>query len=76
MHKNGKWATRLIELQDSEGKWGWFHSLSQFNDSPITTEQALRRLQILGYTAEDNCIQKALSYMDACLKKEKEIPDR
>lgn len=76
MHKNGKWATRLIELQDSEGKWGWFHSLSQFYDSPITTEQALRRLQILGYTAEDDCIQKALSYMDACLKKEKEIPDR
>lgn len=76
MHKASKWAKQIIELQDSEGKWGWFHSLSQFYDSPITTEQALRRLKYLGYTIEDECIRKAVSYMNACLIGEKEIPDR
>ena len=38
MHRNGKWAKQIIALQESDGKWGWFHSLSQFYDSPITTE--------------------------------------
>lgn len=76
MHKDSKWAKQIIELQDSEGKWGWFHSLSQFYDSPITTEQALRRLKTLGYTIEDECIRKAVSYMNDCLIGEKEIPDR
>lgn len=76
MHKDSKWAKQIIELQDSEGKWGWFHSLSQFYDSPITTEQALRRLKYLGYTIEDECIRKAVSYMDDCLNGRKEIPDR
>lgn len=76
MHKDSKWAKQIIALQDSEGKWGWFHSLSQFYDSPITTEQALRRLKTLGYTIEDACISKAVSYMDECLNGRKEIPDR
>lgn len=76
MHKNGKWANQIISLQDEEGKWGYFHSLSQFYDSPITTEQALRRLERLGYTIEDECIQKAISYMNDCLTGEKAIPDR
>ena len=30
MHKDGKWARQLIELQENDGKWGWFHSLSTF----------------------------------------------
>ena len=76
MHKDGKWAKKIIELQDSEGKWGWFHSLSQFYDSSITTEQALRRLERLGYTIEDSCIQKAVNYMSDCLCGKNEIPDR
>lgn len=76
MHKDGKWAKRIIELQDSEGKWGWFHSLSQFYDAPMTTEQALRRLERLGYTAQDECIQKTLKYMDDCLRGKNTIPDR
>lgn len=76
MHKNGKWARDIIALQDDEGKWGWFHSLSQFYDSPITTEQALRRLERLGYSLEDQCIQKAVAYMDDCLTGIKTIPDR
>ena len=76
MHKDGKWAKSIIALQDEDGKWGWFHSLSQFYNSPITTEQALRRLERLGYTIEDECIQKALSYMDDCLIEKRTIPDR
>lgn len=74
MHKNVKWAKQIISLQDSEGKWGTFHSLSQPADK-ITTEQALRRLERLGYTIEDECIQKAVSYMNDCLIGEKSIPD-
>lgn len=76
MHKDGKWAKQIIALQESDGKWGWFHSLSQFYDAPVTTEQALRRLQYLGYTIEDECIQKAVSYMNDCLIGKNSIPDR
>lgn len=76
MHKDGKWAKNIIALQEPDGKWGWFHSLSQFYDAPITTEQALRRLERLGYTIEDACIQKAVSYMDDCLTGKNAIPDR
>lgn len=76
MHKDGKWARHIISLQEDDGKWGWFHSLSQFYNSPITTEQALRRLERLGYTIEDATIQKAVSYMDDCLTGKRTIPDR
>lgn len=76
MYKEGKWAKRILDLQESDGKWGCFHSLSQFYNSPITTEQALRRLERLGYTIEDECIQKAVEYMDRCLIGKGSIPDR
>lgn len=76
MHKDGKWAKQIIALQESDGKWGCFHSLSQFYDAPVTTEQALRRLECLGYTIEDECIQKAVSYMSGCLVGKSNIPDR
>ena len=76
MHKDGKWAKQIISLQDEEGKWGCFHSLSRLYNAPITTEQALRRLEYLGYTIEDECIQKAVRYMDDCLIGKKAIPDR
>ena len=52
MHKDVKWAKQIISLQDREGKWRIFHSLSQPTNT-ITTEQALRRLERLGYTIED-----------------------
>lgn len=76
MYKNSKWANQIIELQDSEGKWGYFHTL--FNDSqfPYTTEKALKRLEILGYTIADDCIQKAVLYMNDCLLGVKQIPDK
>lgn len=76
MHKDGKWAKQLIALQESDGKWGTFHSLSRFYNAKVTTEQALGRLERLGYTIEDECIQKAVRYMDECLSGKKSIPDR
>lgn len=76
MHKDGKWARQIISMQDDETMWGSFHSLSSANINPLTTEQALRRLQILGYTMEDECIQKAVRYLEDCLSGRKQIPDR
>lgn len=76
MHKDVKWAKSIIALQEDDGKWGCFHSLSKFYNAPLTTEQALRRLERLGYTIEDECIQKAVAYMDDCLTGKNSIPDR
>lgn len=75
MHKTGKWARQIISMQDEEKMWGSFHSLSSTNVNPITTEQALRRLQILGFTMEDECIQRAVRYLDDCLTGKRFIPD-
>jgi len=75
MHRDGKWARQILALQEPDGKWGCFHSLSQVYRSSITTEQALRRLERLGYTMEDPCIQKAVSYMEDCLTGKKTTPD-
>lgn len=76
IYRDTRWARELIDLQDAEGKWGWFHTLTQFCDSPVTTEGALGRLERLGYTRDDECIYRALDYMHACLVGEKQIPDR
>lgn len=75
LYKHGKWASQLIALQHEDGKWGTFHSMSRFYDAPITTEQALRRLQCLGFTEEDDCVRRVLSYMDDCLAGRRVIPD-
>jgi hypothetical protein len=42
----------------------------------MTTEQALRRLEILGYTMIDEPIEKAVNYMNDCLIGKNKIPDR
>lgn len=76
MHKNGKWAKQIIEWQNTDGSWGDYHSLAVAGNSRITTEQAVRRLERLGYTIEDECIQKAVQYMSDCLVGKKTIPDR
>ena len=76
MYKNTKWAKEIISLLDEEGKWGYFHTLFADSKSSYTTEKALRRLEKLGYTIEDACIQKAVSYMNDCLTGIKEIPDK
>lgn len=76
MHKDTKWAKQIISMQREDGAWGDFHTLSVSSNSPITTEQALRRLERLGFTIEDQCIQRAVSYMSDCLSGKREIPDR
>jgi len=76
-YKNGKWAKKIIELQHEDGSWGYFHSLSNpTSKQPITTEQALRRLEILGFTMDDKPIKKAIKYMNDCLIGKNKIPDR
>jgi hypothetical protein len=75
-YKNGKWAKKIIELQHDDGSWGYFHSLSNpAKERPITTEQALRRLEILGFTIDDKPIKKAVNYMNNCLIGKNRIPD-
>lgn len=75
MHRDGKWARSIIELQDAEGKWGRFHSMAASSGCKFTTEMALGRLERLGFTIEDDCIRKAVDYMTDCLSGKKEIPD-
>lgn len=76
-YKNSKWASEIISLQKDDGSWGYFHSLSNpSKQNRITTEQALRRLERLGFTINDEPIYKAVSYMQDCLAGKKTIPDR
>ena len=76
MHKDSKWARQIIEWQNDDGNWGDYHSLAVAGNSHITTEQVVRRLERLGYTIDDECIQKAVQYMSDCLVGKKVIPDR
>jgi hypothetical protein len=67
---DGKWAQQIISLQNQDGTWGhFFHGLGRPTaKQPITTEQALRRLGVLGYTIADEPIRKAVDCMAACLR--------
>jgi hypothetical protein len=76
LYKESKWAKDILSEQKDDGSWGCFHTLSEPSKYPITTEQALRRLSILGYTLEDESIQKAVLYMNNCLTGKSQIPDR
>ena len=76
-YKESRWAKSIISLQHEDGSWGFFHSLCVPTKSdPITTEQALKRLEILGFTIDDEPIQKAVFYIHSCLAGENQIPDR
>ncbi len=62
---DNKWVRQILVLQQEDGSWGHFHTLSQpTKQQPITTEQALRRLRILGLTKHDEPIARALAYME------------
>jgi integrase len=72
-----KWIKQIIGLQHEDGSWGYFHTLSRpANTRSITTEQALRRLRILGLTKDDEPINKALNYMRGILLGKIQPPDR
>ncbi len=65
-------------MQNPDGTWGsQFHTLSMPDrrQGLITTEQALRRLKILGFTIEDEPIRRAVDCMCACLRGERKIDD-
>lgn len=76
-YRNGKNAQQILELQKADGTWGnEFHSFAMPNSrNPLTTEQALRRLQLLGFTIEDAPIRKALDCLSTCLRGERRIDD-
>lgn len=62
---DNKWIQQILALQQVDGSWGQFHSLSQpTKQKPMTTEQALRRLRILGFTKDDEPIARTLEYME------------
>ncbi len=64
-YKNGKWASQILSMQLPDGSWGNFHTLrSNSGIYPMATEQALFRLELLGYTEKDACIQNAIAYME------------
>ena len=74
--KNGKWANKILSSQNADGSFGDFHTLSAKSNKPYTTESALRRLEILGFTYADECIKRAVNYMTECLSGDNKIPDR
>lgn len=75
-HKNGRWAKQILDSRNEEGMWGNFHTLSQpTGNKAITTEQAIRRLRILGFTKEDAPIQTVLERMCLCVSGRKKIDD-
>ena len=74
-YKDSKWVAVIIALQKDDGSWGYFHSLAYpIKSNPITTEQAIRRLEILGYTIKDEPIMKAVAYLHDCLRGRKQSP--
>jgi len=74
-YKSGKIAQLIIAAQNNDGTWGnEFHSLSiPNNKKPLTTEQALRRLKLLGFTILDEPVKKTVDCMAACLNGKRKI---
>lgn len=77
-HRRGQQAAKILSMQNPDGTWGSrFHALSvpDRRQGLMTTEQALRRLKILGFTIEDEPIRRAVDCMRACLRGERKIDD-
>jgi len=74
-NKNSIWSKQILEMQQEDGTWGLqFHTLSiPTKKYPLTTEQALRRLMILGFDVNDLPIRKTVNYMTACLRGERKM---
>lgn len=73
-YKYGKWALQILAARHEDGMWGNFHALScPVKGKAITTEQAIRRLYRLGYTIEDEVIQRVVERMVLCVRGLKKI---
>ena len=74
--RSGKWADAILRQQQPDGTWpGCFHGLAQpgTGKKPLTTEQALRRLHVLGFTIQDEPVRRCVAVMAACLRGERKI---
>lgn len=73
-HKNGKWTKQILAHRHEDGMWGNFHALGcPINCSDYKTEQAIRRLHILGYKKEDEPIQGVINRMVLCIEGKENI---
>ncbi|MDR0946525.1 MAG: hypothetical protein LBM87_02085 [Ruminococcus sp.] len=71
INHNSKWVKQILDLQHEDGSWGFFHTLSNPTKAqPMTTEQALRRLRVLGLTKDDEPIKRAIAHMERLLTDE------
>lgn len=66
----------IAATQHTDGSWGYFHSLSSSAKGAMTTEQALRRLLVLGLDPSDDPIRKAVGYLEQVLAGQAATPDR
>lgn len=67
---------KITNQQFEDGSWDRFHTLSSDSTTDITTENALRRLLLLGLDIQDEPIKKAFTYMEQFLEKKLDIRDR
>lgn len=74
-YKESKWARSIIERQTKDGLWNGYHNLSIPRKNTDTMEENLRRLEILGYTYEDEPIKKTITYLEENLAGRKPMLD-
>lgn len=73
---SAKWVKVITDQQCEDGSWDRFHTLSADSKTRISTENAIRRLLLLGLDIQDEPIRKVFAYMGAYLKEELDYRDR